>query len=37
MEDGEITLLYIYDKSEQSSISDSFLERLVEEADLDQE
>lgn len=37
MEEGIITLLYIYDKAEQSSISDNFIERLVEEADLDQE
>lgn len=32
VEEGEITLLYIYDKAEQSSISDKFIEQLVAEA-----
>lgn len=34
MEEGEITLLYIYDKAEQSAISDTFIKQLVEEAKL---
>ena len=36
VEEGEIILLYIYDKSELSSISDKFVGQLVEEADLGQ-
>lgn len=33
-EEGEITLLYIYDKSERSSLTDGFIAQLVEEARL---
>ncbi|MCD7923329.1 MAG: type II toxin-antitoxin system RelE/ParE family toxin [Bacteroides sp.] len=32
MEEGEITLLYIYDKAEQSTLSDEFIKQLVEES-----
>lgn len=36
MENGEITLLYIYDKAEQSTISDEFIKYLIEETKLNE-
>ena len=36
MDNGEITLLYIYDKAEQSTISDEFIKYLIEETKMNE-